>query len=57
MLILKSFKFFVLKLLILKGLRADLTKVRILKELGVARGKLTANSLQLTAVEEGKGER
>jgi hypothetical protein len=57
MFILKSFKSFVLKLLILKGLRADLTKVRILKELGVARGKLTANSLQLTAVEEGKGER
>jgi len=55
MLILKSFKSFVLKLLILKGLRANFTKVRILKELGAARGELTANSLQLTAVEEGKG--
>jgi len=57
MFILKSFKSFVLKLLILKGLRANFTKVRILKELGAARGELTANSLQLTAVEEGKGER
>jgi hypothetical protein len=55
MFILKSFKSFVLKLLILKGLRADFTEVRILKELGVANRELTANSLQLTAVEEGKG--
>jgi len=34
MLILKSFKSFVLKLLILKGLRANFTKVRILRDLG-----------------------
>ena len=34
MLILKSFKSFVLKLLILKGLRANFTKLRILRDLG-----------------------
>jgi hypothetical protein len=34
MLILKSFKSFVFKVLILKGLRANFTEVRILRDLG-----------------------
>jgi hypothetical protein len=44
MLILKSFKSVVLKLHILKGLRADFTKVRILW--GIGERKLTVDSLK-----------
>jgi Trp operon repressor len=43
-----------LEVRILNGLRVSFSQVQILKQLGAAIGELTADSLQLTAVEERK---